>query len=77
MDPMPHGSATTEPTSQPELPKLLTITQFYEALDRTVGVNSVREAVRAGRIKSVEIGRKRLIPRSEVDEWPKREAGLN
>ena len=62
---------------QLELPKLLTITQYYDALGQTIGINFLREAVRSGRIRSVSVGRKRLIPRSEVEAWPLREAGLN
>ena len=56
-------------------PKLLTPKEFYEELGGAIGINQVRELVRAGRIKSIPIGkRKRLIPHQEVWEFPLREA---
>lgn len=56
-------------------PKLLTPKEFYEELGGAIGINQVRELVRAGRIKSIPIGkRKRLIPHQEVWEFPLRES---
>ena len=40
-----------------------------------MGSNSIYELIRASRIKHIRIGRKILIPRSEVEEFARREAG--
>ena len=57
-------------------PSLLTITRFHRELGGTVGINALRTAVRVGRIRSLRVGeRKRLIPASELTDWPNRETG--
>ena len=53
---------------------LLSPAEFRSKLGNSVGRNSVYEAIRAGRIRVVRIGRKILILPSEVAEWPIREA---
>ena len=51
--------------------------QFWRASQEQgipVGRTSIYEGLKAGRIKSVRIGRKYLIPRTEVTGWLEREA---
>lgn len=43
-----------------------TVAGFYQALGGTVGLQTIRAAVRSGRIRSVRVGRKRLIPKTEL-----------
>jgi excisionase family DNA binding protein len=38
-----------------------------------IGRDAMYELVRTGRIRSVAVGRKRLIPRSELEAWIERE----
>lgn len=71
-----HTSPTPSSPSQ-NFPKALTVSQFYEAIDKIIGINTLYEYVRSGRIKSFSIGRKYLIPRSEVDNFFLREIELN
>ena len=40
-----------------------------------IGLGSVYDALRNGKIRHIRIGRKYLIPASEVDGWPARESG--
>ena len=66
------------PPSEVALPPLLTIKAFHHHLNGALGINAIRDAVRGGRIRSVQIGeRKRLIPASELTDWPHREIGRN
>jgi hypothetical protein len=68
---------TSRPKSPASTPPLLTITQFYEALGGALGINAIRSAVRDGRIRSLLAGeRKRLIPATELVDWPQRESGV-
>jgi hypothetical protein len=63
-----------QPHHPPINPRLLTIPDFHRALGGTVGINSLRRAVREGRIRSLRIGeRKRVIPSTELANWPLRE----
>ena len=56
---------------------LLTPEEFRQiGLGGAVGRNSIYELIRANRIRHVKIGRKILIPRSEVHDFPAREANL-
>lgn len=53
---------------------LLTAVEFHEQLQGTVGINAIRRLVKEGRILSITAGdRKRLIPASELTNWPQRE----
>ena len=45
-------------------------------LQKTIGKNSLYELIHANRIKHIRIGRKILIPRSEVAEFARRESGI-
>ena len=56
------------------LKPFLSIPEFYRQLGGTVGTNSLYGLVRSGRIKSIKVGRKILIPRSELIDFPAREA---
>lgn len=51
---------------------LLSPRQFHEALGGSIGINSIYELIRAGTIKSVRLGRKILIPRRELIDFPHR-----
>lgn len=66
------------PTRQPEsAPTVLTVKQFYEAVNRVIGINRIYELVRSGQLRTVKIGRKHLILASEVTEFFIRKAGKN
>jgi len=57
---------------------LLTIQEVHEHFGGAIGINAIRSAVRDGRIKSLTVGeRKRLIPHSELHDWPQREAATH
>lgn len=43
-----------------------TITELYEANEKKIGINTLRGWARVGRIKTVRVGRKYLIPKSEL-----------
>ena len=66
--------ASDSTTQAPTGDALLTPLEFYEGLNRRVGKNSIYGLVAAGRIRSVKIGTKILIPASELTEFPRREA---
>lgn len=60
-----------------ELKPLLTPDEFQRlALDGAIGRNSIYALIRSNRIKHIRVGRKILIPRSEVVEFARREAGI-
>ena len=68
----------TQPTTSKPITPLLTVRDFHFHLHGALGINAIRAAVREGRIRSVLIGeRKRLIPASELTDWPHREIGRN
>lgn len=53
---------------------LLTAVEFHEQFRGTLGINAIRRLVKEGRIRSIAAGdRKRLIPASELTNWPQRE----
>ena len=45
----------SQPREGIALPKLLTVREFYNAFDGAIGINTVYELVRAGRIRSVPL----------------------
>ena len=53
---------------------LLSPDEFLRAMQGTIGRNSVYGLIEAGRIKHIRLGRKILIPRSELEEFLMREA---
>lgn len=53
---------------------LLTPDEFRDALGSAIGRGSIYELLRAGRIRHVKLGRKILIPRSEVEAFIERGA---
>lgn len=57
-----------------ETKPLLTIKEFYDALGGAYGINSLYAAANAGKLKRIKVGRKSLIPRTELTEFLKREA---
>ena len=52
---------------------LLTPDEFLEGLQGTIGRNSLYGLLQAGRIKHIRVGRKILIPRSELTDFLLRE----
>lgn len=53
---------------------LLTAVEFHEQFKGNLGINAIRRLVKEGRIRSIAAGdRKRLIPASELTNWPQRE----
>jgi len=60
--------------SQPPKP-FYTPAEFYTALGGTIGRSAIYELVRANRIRHVRLGRKILIPATELTEFPHREMG--
>ncbi len=64
---------TVERDKSPNKP-LLTPNEFLEALDHAVGRNSLYGLIQAGKIRHLRLGRKILIPRSEVINFPARES---
>lgn len=49
--------------------------EFYTALGGSIGRSAIYELVRANRIRHVRLGRKILIPATELTEFPLREMG--
>jgi len=57
---------------------LLTVPEFHRQLGGALGINAVRRLVKEGHIRSIQAGiKKRLIPASELTEWPQRAAQVN
>lgn len=54
--------------------KALTPRQFYEAIEKIIGINTIYDLVRTGRLRSVKIGNRRLIPVSEIHAFFERES---
>lgn len=52
---------------------LLSPEEFGESLHGVIGRNSLYGLLGAGRIKHIRVGRKILIPRSELTDFPARE----
>jgi excisionase family DNA binding protein len=57
------------PGSQQSSP-FFTIIELYEANEKKIGINTLRGWARAGRIKTVKVGRKYLVPKSELLRLP-------
>lgn len=53
---------------------LLTPDEFWEGMQKVIGRNSLYGLIQANRIRHIRVGRKILIPRSELTEFPLREA---
>jgi excisionase family DNA binding protein len=53
-------------------PLLLTVQAFQRELG-SLGRDTIYQLIREGRIRSISIGRKILIPRSELEAWITRE----
>lgn len=67
-----HPGVTTPPPA-----RVLTVRQFHAAIHGVIGLNSLYAFARSGRLKTVQVGRKRLILTSELDNFFQREAELN
>ena len=55
---------------------LLTVDEFLAQMQGAIGRNSVYDLLRANRIKHLKVGRKILIPSSEVTGFIERETAL-
>lgn len=67
-------TATAVGPAPPAPPALLTVAEFWNLLDRRVGLNTLYRLVHDGRIRSIRLGeRKILIPATELTDWPHRE----
>ena len=53
--------------------RLLTVPELHLKYDGAYGLNSLYAAVKTGRLKSVRVGRKILVPASEVEDFIRRE----
>lgn len=53
--------------------QLLGTDEFRARLHNVIGRNSIYELLAAGRIKHLRVGRKILIPTSELVDFPRRE----
>jgi excisionase family DNA binding protein len=71
------NAKTAETYYAPKPRKALTVKEFHQEIGMVIGLNSIYELIHAGRLKSVKIGVKLLIPRSEVDDFFIREAKSN
>ena len=60
--------------AQSELKPFLSPKQFREATGNMIGTNNLYGMLEAKVIRSVKIGRKYLIPASEVQDFPRRVA---
>lgn len=57
-----------------QAPPFLTVADFHDHFRPSVGLNTIYDLVRSGRIRSIKFGaRKILIPDSELVDWPQRE----
>jgi excisionase family DNA binding protein len=65
-----YASPRPKPLMTPEEFRVL-------GLGGAIGRNAIYELLRSKRIKSIKIGRKILIPYSEVHDFPTRETNLN
>lgn len=63
-------STLAEPKTKP----LLTMRELYDEYGGAFGINSLYTAAAAGKLKTVKVGRKILVPRSEIDAFIQREA---
>ncbi len=61
-------------TKPPAMKPLVSPKEFYRCHGSAIGLTSIYEGVKSNRIKHIKIGRKILIPASEVEAWPLREA---
>lgn len=60
-------------SGQTEKP-LISPDEFWRAMQGSIGRNVIYNLCKEGRIKNVKIGKKFLIPRSELTDFPQREA---
>lgn len=58
-------------------PKVMSVREFYDAIQGVIGLNTLYEFARSGRLRSVRIGRRLLILTSEVEDFFDREAEVN
>lgn len=58
-------------------PRVLTVKEFHAAIGGAIGINSLYGFARSGRLKTVRVGRKRLVLAAELDDFFQREAEAN
>jgi excisionase family DNA binding protein len=54
-----------------------TIPELWEANERKIGINTLRALARDGHIKVVRVGKKYLVPRTELERLPELLADLS
>lgn len=47
-----------------------TIPELYHANERKLGINTLRALARQGRIRAVRVGKRFLVPKTELDRLP-------
>ena len=57
-------------TNQGECSPFYTIIELYEANEKKIGINTLRGWARVGRIRTVRVGRRYLIPKTELLRLP-------
>ncbi len=73
LDPTDATTQHIDPTDGPTV-QLLTPDQFRLELQNVIGRRSIYGLLSAGRIKHLRVGRRILIPRSEVTGFAQRES---
>ena len=58
-----------------KLKPLLSIKELHAELGKAYGINALYNAAAVGKLKTVRVGRKVLVPRSEVEAFIQRESG--
>jgi excisionase family DNA binding protein len=74
-DKVSQTEATHNATKSVDTEALLKPREYHEALGGKIGINSLYSLIRAGRIRHIRVGRKILIPKTELENWLEREAG--
>lgn len=67
-------SIQTKADEEAGLKPFLSPSEFFDEMKGTIGKNSLYGFIHSGRIKNIRVGRKILIPRSELTDFPTREA---
>lgn len=65
----------TQESSMPHRQPFMAPREFLEALGKPFGTVKLYELLRAGKIRSAKLGRKYLVPTSELTDFPKRVVG--
>ena len=72
---MPERTETNHATPQARATHMLSPDQFRDTYFPEIGRNAIYGMLRAGRIRSIRVGRRILIPTSEATAFLERETG--